>query len=182
MTSALLLVDIQNDYFPRGRMELVGMEEATANAAALLQACRDAGWPVFFVRHLSTRPGATFFLPDTEGAEIHRAVTPLDDEEVIDKHFPNAFRGTRLLEALREADVKRLLICGAMSHLCIDATTRAAFDLGFPCTVAEDACATRDLEFNGRALAAADVHGAFMAALAGIYAKVRSTEDLLAEI
>ena len=107
MTTALVLVDIQNDYFPGGRMELAGMEEAAANGAALLQACRDAGWPVFHIRHVSTRPGASFFLPETDGVEIHPSVTPLDDEDVIDKHFPNAFRGTTLLEALREADVAR---------------------------------------------------------------------------
>lgn len=181
MTTALVLVDVQKDYFPGGRLPLVGMDEAAANAAALLQACRDAGDPVFFIQHLSIRPGSTFFLPDTEGAEIHPCVTPLDDEEVIHKHFPNSFRGTNLLDAVQEADVEKMIICGAMSHMCIDATTRAAFDLGYRCTVVEDACATLDLEFNGQRLAAADVHGAFMAALGSVYAKIRTTDDLLAE-
>jgi len=181
MTTALILVDIQNDYFPGGKLPLVGMEEVAASAEALLQACRDAGDPVFHIQHLSTRPGAGFFLPDTAGAEIHPCVTPLDDEEVVQKHFPNAFRGTNLLDLLQEADVKRVIICGAMSHMCVDATTRAAFDLGYPCTVVADACATRDLEFDGRTVAAADVHGAFMAALGSVYAKIRTTDELLDE-
>ena len=65
-----------------------------------------------------------------------------------------------------------------MSHMCIDATTRAAVDFGFPCTVIHDACATRDLVFGGLTIPAAQVHGAFMAALAP-YARVLSLEEYL---
>jgi nicotinamidase-related amidase len=72
------------------------------------------------------------------------------------------------------------VIAGAMSHMCIDATTRAAFDHGFKCTVAADACATRALEFGGRTIPARDVHAAFMAALAMPYARISSTDDIVA--
>jgi nicotinamidase-related amidase len=71
---------------------------------------------------------------------------------------------------------------GAMSHMCIDATTRAAADMGFACWVAEDACATRDLVFNDRAVAAAQVHAAFMAELAAAYAQVTPTDAIMAEM
>ncbi len=182
MTEALLLIDIQNDYFADGKMALDGMDAAAANARRLLAAFRDRGRPVFHVRHLSVRPGATFFLPGTPGAEIHAAVAPRAGEPVIEKNFPNGFRGTPLLEELRAAGVSRLLIAGAMSHLCIDATTRAAFDYGFSCAVAEDACATRALEFAGRVVSARDVHAAFMAALAAPYAKVSSTETCVGSL
>ncbi len=125
------------------------------------------------------RPGAAFFLPGTEGAEIHRKVAPLGNESLTQKNFPNAFRDTDLAERIRKDGVDTLTICGAMSHMCIDASTRAAFDLGFTCRVASDACATRDLEFEGRGLPAADVHAAFMSALAVPYATVASSSDLL---
>ncbi len=172
MTTALVLVDIQNDYFPGGAMALTGMEAAADNAARLLARFRERGAPLFHIQHLSTRPGATFFLPGTAGAEINARVAPAGDEPVVTKHFPNAFRDTTLLEALRAAGAQQVVIAGAMSHMCIDATTRAAFDLGFGCTVAHDACATRDLEFAGQRLSAAQVHASFMAALAVPYAKV----------
>jgi nicotinamidase-related amidase len=133
MTQALLIVDIQNDYFPGGKMELVGAKEAANEAARLLAAFRGRGAPVFHMRHVSTRPGATFFLPDTEGVKIHESVAPLASETVIVKHFPNSFRETRLLEALRAAKIERLAIAGMMTHMCIDATTRSAADLGFDC-------------------------------------------------
>ncbi len=149
MKQGLLLIDMQNDYFQGGAMELVGMAAAAEKAARLLARSRQRQASVYFVQHLANRPGATFFLPDTAGAKIHPAVAPAPGEPVIIKHFPNSFRGTELLEVLQRDGVDQLIIAGAMSHMCIDATTRAAFDLGFQCMVVEDACATRDLEFKG---------------------------------
>ncbi len=178
MPQALLIVDIQYDYFPGGRMELSGSPEAAAEASRLLKGFREKGAPVFHVRHVSTRPGATFFLPDTEGVRIHESVAPLASETVITKHFPNSFRETALLEALRAARIERLVIAGMMTHMCIDATTRAAADLGFKCTLAHDACATRDLAFGGSKVAAKDVHTAFLASLDGAFAKVLSAKEI----
>ena len=165
MSSAFVLVDIQNDYFSGGKMELVEMERAAAEAAKLLAAHRDAGSGIYFVQHLSVQPGAPFFVPGTEGVEIHASIAPRPGESVTQKNFPNSFRETDLADRLRADGVDDLVICGAMSHMCIDATTRAAFDLGFTCQVAADACATRDLVFEDRKIPAAEVHAAFMAAL-----------------
>jgi nicotinamidase-related amidase len=180
MNSCLILVDFQNDYFPGGAMELVGIEAAAANARLLLTDFRRTGSPVIHIRHVSARPGATFFLPGTDGAEIHPLMTPREGETVIEKNFPNSFRTTPLLDTLKRMGRDALVICGAMSHMCIDATTRAAFDLGFTCTVAEDACATRDLVFKGRVVRAADVHASFMAALSVPYAAVVATHEIIA--
>ena len=176
MTTGLILVDIQNDYFPAGKMELEGMDAAAARAADLLDRFRDLGQPVFHVRHESIQPGATFFLPGSPGADIHRRVTPAPAEAVVTKHFPNSFRETDLQERLEAAGVKQVVICGAMSHMCIDATTRAAADLGLGCTVIADACATREQAFGDVTVPAAQVHAAFMAALAAAYAQVVSLE------
>jgi len=177
MKKALLLIDIQSDYFPGGRMELSGMEEACQNAASLLDAFRSEGLPVFHVRHLSTRPGSTFFLPGTEGAEINGSVAPAESEPVIEKHYPNAFRETVLLEKLKEKNIEELVICGAMTHMCIDATVRAAFDLGFKCVLIEDACATRSLQHREVVVKSWKVHAAFLSALESVYAKVLKTEE-----
>jgi nicotinamidase-related amidase len=176
---ALLIVDVQNDYFPGGTMELHGMDAAAANARRVLAFFRGSNTPVFHVRHLSTRPGATFFLPNTVGAEIHSSVTPENDEPVIDKYFPNAFRETPLQAKLAELDIDHLTICGAMSHMCIDTTVRAAFDLGFGCRVVSDACATRNLAFGGMVVDAEQVHAAFMAALAAVFAEVVETRSIV---
>lgn len=179
MSTALILIDIQNDYFPGGRKELVGSTEAAGAAARLLAEFRKASWPVFHVQHISTQPAATFFLPGTTGIDIHPIVTPLTDEPVITKNYPNSFRETDLLERIRHLEVDSLLFCGMMTSMCVDATVRAAFDLGFTCTVVQDACATLDLSFNGEIIPAHQVHGAFLAAMGAVYAKVRTTDAII---
>ena len=182
MNTGLMLVDIQNDYFAGGRMELVGMDAAGEKAGQLLTFFRDNRWPTFHIQHISNYEGATFFLPDTKGVEIHNSVKPQSDDFVVQKHYPNSFRNTLLLNELKKAGVDRVVICGAMSHMCIDATTRAAADFGFGCTVVANACATRDLQFAGETIPAAKVHGAFMAALGAAYAKVTNSDELISTL
>jgi nicotinamidase-related amidase len=132
------------------------------------------------IQHIAKNPEAPFFVVDTYGAEIHDSVKPQENEKIIIKEFPNSFRQTTLLDDLHNAGVKRLVICGAMSNMCIDATTRAANDLGFNCIVAHDACAARNLEFYGHITPALEVHCAFMSALGFAYAQVVSTHEAIA--
>ena len=179
MKMGLILVDIQKDYFSGGRMELVGMKEASENAREILLFFREKKWPIFHIQHIAIKDGATFFLPDSQGIDIHKNVTPLPSETVIQKHHPNSFLNTSLHEELLKAGIESVVICGAMSHMCIDATTRAAADLGFQCIVVHDACATKDLTFDGNAIPADMVHGAFMAALQPVYAKVMDINSFL---
>jgi nicotinamidase-related amidase len=179
MKSALILIDLQNDYFPGGALELTGMTQAAAQAREVLFACRQARRPIFYIQHLALGPDAAFFRPNTVGVEIHESLRPLPGEALIQKHYPNAFRETSLLEALKNTGAEELIICGAMSHMCIDATTRAGFDFGFKCTIIHDACATRDLTFEGLTIPANHVHGAFMAALGMRYARVLALKEFL---
>ena len=181
MKTALILIDIQNDYFSGGKMELEGPLEAAAQARKLLDLFRERGWPTIHVQHISNRPGATFFLPETEGMKFHESIAPLADETVITKHFPNSFRETNLLEHLKGVSAERLVICGSMTHMCVDATTRAAADLGYPVLVAADACATRALTYGETKIPAEHVHGAFLAALKS-YGQVLATEEILKEL
>jgi nicotinamidase-related amidase len=182
MKTALLIIDIQQDYFPGGRMELVGINEACSKAKELLFLFREKQWLTFHIQHKAIRRGATFFLPNTDGIEIHDKVRPLPEDVVIVKQYPNAFRETRLLDELKKSGVAEVVVCGAMSHLCIDATTRAAADFGFDCIVVHDACATKNLEFVGKIIPAAEVHGSFMAALGTVYAKTLSLKEFLSSI
>lgn len=180
MTKAvLLLIDIQNDYFPGGAWEVDGMEAAAAKAASLLTAARAAGLPVIHIRHEATNPAIPFFQPGTSGAEIHSSVAPLLGEEVILKHRPNAFLGTPLAEKLDGLTPETLLIVGAMSQMCIDASTRAAVDLGYKSVVLHDACAARRQQFGSSTVPAPAVHAAIMASLSGTYAEVLSTREAI---
>ncbi|HWK47234.1 MAG TPA: cysteine hydrolase family protein [Stellaceae bacterium] len=176
---ALIVVDIQNDYFPGGKWALNGIEAAADNAARLIAATRVTGDLVVHIRHEFTAADAPFFSPGSEGAQIHPKARNRDDEPVVLKHYVNAFRETGLKEMLDRDGIEDIVICGAMSHMCVDAVTRAANDFGYKVTVVHDACATRDLTFNGVLVPAAQVHAAFMAALGFAYASVRSTDDYL---
>ncbi len=176
--TALLVIDIQNDYFPGGAMELEGADAAGTKAGSALAHFRKKGLPVIHVRHLSVRPGATFFLPGTTGAEFHSAVAPKGSETVVEKNFPNSFRNTDLEAILEKQGIKNLVVAGMMTHMCVDATVRHAADLGYKITLLADACATRAQAFGGEKVPARQVHAAFLAALNGFYAKVVDTHEL----
>ncbi|MCZ4279386.1 cysteine hydrolase family protein [Kiloniella laminariae] len=177
--TALILVDLQNDYFEKGNWPLQNQEQAAQKAQGLLAHCRKNGLPVIHIQHLSGKADAPFFAQGTSGAEIHNSVSPQENEPVIVKSEINGFKNTELLDLLRAQRVTKLIIAGSMSHMCIDALTRAASDYGFECVVAEDSCATRDLEFKGTTVPAELVHAAFMSALGFAYAEILSSEEAL---
>lgn len=183
--TALLLIDLQNDYYSSyegAKWALEGTETASENAAELLAEFREKGMPVVHVRHEFPTEEAPFFLPASDGAKIHNSVVPIEGEPVVLKHQINSFRDTELNQVLTDLDVTKLIIVGAMSHMCIDAVTRAAVDLGYESRVVHDACATLDLEFNGVTVPAKYVHHAFMAALSFGYCSVESTDDVLSSL
>ncbi|WP_372832106.1 cysteine hydrolase family protein [Pontibacterium sp.] len=182
LNTALLLIDFQNDYFADGKWELEGTQAAADNGARLLAEFRNKGLPVVHVRHEFSAEDAPFFVAGSEGARIHTSVAAQEGEPVVLKHAANSFRDTNLKATLDELKIDNLVVVGAMSHMCIDAGVRAAADFGYEVTVAQDACATRDQEFNGITVPAKQVHAAFMAALGFAYARIADTKELLAEM
>ncbi|ONF97136.1 cysteine hydrolase family protein [Sphingomonas jeddahensis] len=177
---AIVVVDLQNDYWPSGKFPLVGIDAAAANAAKVVEAARASGDEVIHVRHEFTDPAMPFFNPGTEGSEIHPVVQPVGEETVILKNYPNSFKDTGLKQHLEEQGIEEVVIVGAMSHMCIAATGRAASDYGYKTVVVHDACATRDVEFGGVTVPAAEVHAANMSALAFAYAQVVGTDEYTA--
>jgi nicotinamidase-related amidase len=179
MARGLVIIDIQKDYFPGGRMELVGADAAAGRARELLTAFRESQEPVFHVQHVWDAPDAPFFAPGTEGAEIHPDVAPDEGEPLIVKHNANAFLDTPLADKLHDAGVDDVVICGMMTSMCVDASARAAADLGFKTSIAADACAAPDLPSGGDTIPGATVHKAFLAALGSMVADVRDTGEIV---
>lgn len=178
MARALLLIDIQRDYFPGGAHPLVGSDEAAEAAGAVLDRFRAAGEPVIHVQHVWDAPDAQYLRPDTAGVEHDARVRPAAGEPVVVKELPNAFVGTDLERRLREGGIERLVVGGMMTSMCVDATVRAAVDLGFEVTVVGDACAAPDLSHGRVEVPGEQVHAAFLAALADGYAEVISAGEL----
>ncbi len=181
MKTALIIIDIQNDYFDKGNMPLVDSLKACENSRLILNWFRGNNLPVIHVQHIATRPESSFFLPNTMGVEIHENVNPLENEKVILKNYPNSFWETELLNYLKSKNIIDLVVCGMMTHMCVDATVRAAKDLGFNITLIGDACATRDLEINQQTVKAKDVQNSFLAALDYFYATIQSAQQYLNE-
>ena len=177
---AIVVVDLQNEYLATGKLPLVGIDAATANAVRVIADARAKGLPVLHVRHESASSDAPIFVPGSDGVQIMAAVAPVGDEPVIVKNHVNSFRDTDLKQQLEARGIEDVVVVGAMSHMCVDAVVRASADMGYAVTVLHDACATRDLEFNGVVAPAAQVHAAMMAAFTFGYARVTSTDAWLA--
>lgn len=165
LPAALLLIDIQEFYFPGGKLPLENPEAASEKAALVLKLFRDQKLPVIHIQHYG-------------GSPIHSNVAPLPGEKVITKQEANAFDRTDLLEYLKSLHVKRLVLCGMQTHMCLEAATRAAYDYGFNCVVVQDACATRALKWGDRTVSAADVHASTLATIDRFYGKVVFASDL----
>ena len=162
LKTALLIVDIQEFYFPGEGPGLVNAVPASLRAKEVLQVFREKKQLVVHVRHQAAK-----------GFEIHENVSPVAGEKVITKEKVNAFQGTDLLEFLKENGVTRLIVMGMQTHMCLEAAVRAASDFGFECIVVEDACATRDLVLGDRIVKAEDVHAATLVTIRdGRYGKV----------
>jgi nicotinamidase-related amidase len=168
--TALLIVDVQEFYFPGGRMQLENPELAGMNAGLLLDHFRNNEMLVYHVRHN--------FEP---GGDIHPYVKPREGEAVFSKDQVNSFAGTGLLEMMQKDSVEQLVICGMQTHMCVEAAVRAAHDFGFTCLVASDACATRALQFEEHIIPAKNVHYSTLSTLQGSYARVITTDAILRE-
>ena len=172
MTNALILIDIQNDYFTGGRWPVEQMEDVANAAAAVLENARTNDDLILHVYHEGANETAPFFRPGTTGAEIHPSVALLSDEATILKHRPNSFVRTDLHARLQAAGITQVTIIGAMTQMCIDATARAARDLGYDVTLIAEACGAKSQRFGERSLSAPQVQAAFLGPLAMSYAQV----------
>ena len=165
LPTALMIIDEQEFYFPGGQLPLVNPEEASEKTAQVLKMFRDQKLPVIHIQHGDKSP-------------IHSNVKPIKGEKVITKNDANSFKDTDLLDFLKFLEVKRLVICGMQTHMCVEAATRAAADYGFRCIVVQDACATRDLKWGDRVVKAADVHASTLATINKFYGLVVNAADL----
>lgn len=174
--ATLVLIDCQNEYVD-GDLPLTGISEACAQAARLLQAARRYKARIVHVAHRGGAGG--MFDRAAKRGQFIDLLTPHDDEAAVEKPRPNSFSGTELEAALGPVGTP-LLLAGFMTHMCVSSTARAALDLGWPVTIAADACATRDLPLpGGGILSAAQLHAAELAALSDRFAAIADTQTIL---
>jgi nicotinamidase-related amidase len=179
MKTALIVIDFQKDHFPGGKLPLVNALGAAQKAYMLLQCFRERSGLHVHIQHISKSLDATYFISGDRGTDIHDAVAHFEGEPIVYKHEPNAFLNTELFELLKSWGIERVVICGMMTHLDVDATARVAAELGFQVIVAEDACATRDLPYGDMTVPAEQVQKMVLNALKS-YGRVMKSEEILA--
>jgi nicotinamidase-related amidase len=165
--TALLIIDVQDFYFPGGSSELVNPQAAADNAALLLADFRLKGMPVIHIKHFSKTQ-----------SDIQVAVKPIDGEKIFTKKEVSSFNGTGLNDYLKSIGIKNLVICGMQTHMCVEGAVRAGYDLGYKITLVHDACATKDLKWGNEIVPAKMVHLSTLSTLKA-YAKVLSTGEFL---
>ena len=178
MKLALIIIDVQNDYFEGGKMPLHNPLKALENIEHVLTKFRENGLPVIHIQHIG-EPDDEFFQPNTNGVEIHSQLTPQSNEYHLIKHMPSSFLGTGLEKLLKEKEINDIVVCGMMSHMCIDTTVRACQDFGLNVVLLDDACATMDLDYNDEVISAEIVHKTYMASLNDVFAKIIKTNELV---
>ena len=176
--TALLVIDVQNDYFADGNMPLHQPEIALQHINQLEQHFKENQQPIIYIQHVQLEATRSFFIKDTEGVDLHAGLDITADSMIIEKHFPNSFFQTDLKQLLDQFNVDKLIITGMMTHMCVDATTRAAKELGYDTIVVADATATRDLSFAGYNLNAETVQQVLLATLQ-MLSQISNTQEVL---
>lgn len=180
MTTALIVIDVQNEYvtgnLPIAYPPVEGSLEAIAVA---VDAANAAGIPVVLVRHTESDPDGGIFVSGSDNWQLHESVSSRPHAVVIDKQLPGSFTGTELEPWLAERDVDHLVIVGYMTHMCIDTTTRQAMHLGLGVTILENATGTIDISDE---LPAKLAHTVEIGILGDSFATVTSTHDWVASL
>jgi nicotinamidase-related amidase len=169
--AVLVVIDAQREYV-NGALPLAQVQPALDEIERLLGRARAVGTPIIHIVHHGKPGGA--FAPGSEGAEIAPQAAPAPGEPVVSKRLPNAFASTDLADRVAALKRPSILVVGFMTHVCVEATARAAIDLGLKATVIASATATRDLPdpLTGATVSAAEVQRNALAAMADRFASI----------
>ncbi|MDH4249205.1 MAG: cysteine hydrolase [Deltaproteobacteria bacterium] len=170
---ALIVIDVQNEYFPGGAWALPDAPRTLPNILRLIEQSRERGEAVVFIRHV-TPETAPVFARGSKGSELHQALSVRPEDPVLEKAHPSSFQGTGLLDWLKARDIKELDICGYMTQMCCDTTTREAYARGYTVRLFSDATCAKDQEYNGEIIPHSVVYKTHLATLSR-FAKVIPT-------
>lgn len=178
MKQALIIIDVQNDYFENGKMELNHPEKALEKINRLEEKFIELNLPIIYIQHINYRKNASFFSHDTQGVNLHDGLKISENSIIIEKHFPNSFKDTTLLDTLQSFNVEQVVVTGMMTHMCIDSTTRAASELNYDPILISDATSTRNLKYHEKEIPAEYVQFSYLSALQN-FASVKTTKEFL---
>lgn len=147
MKKALLVIDLQNDYFPDGKFSLWNTEVTLNNIVRAIEAARAKGITVIHIQHIANPEMgiAPFFNQGTEGAKIHpRVLEAAPDAPIVVKEFADSFEKTNLEETLSGMEITDLLVCGMMTQNCVTHTAISKSAERYNVCILPDCCTTVD--------------------------------------
>ncbi|WP_151631850.1 cysteine hydrolase family protein [Noviherbaspirillum aerium] len=179
-STALLVIDFQQEYFEGGRLPIPQGRAALDQAKQLVSFADRHGIRVFHIQHAGANGGA-LFAADGATVAFHPDILPQARHEQVRKTTASSFASTDLHARLQAGGIKTLILCGLMTHMCVSTTARDARPLGYQVIVAGDACATRDIEaWDGGIITHAELHRAALTEISDSFGEILRTADILA--
>lgn len=176
MKRALIVIDVQNEYFI-GALPISYPVGHLSNIARVMDVATTQGIPTIVVQHTFAQPDAPFFKRDTAEWQLHPEVADRACDLLIEKNYPGCFTGTELEAWLKERGIDTLVIAGYMSHMCCDTTARQAMHLGLNVEFLSDATGTLAVSNSAGSVSGEEMHRSILVAQQMMISTVLSTDE-----
>ena len=180
MKRALLVIDVQNEYFT-GKMQITYPDGSFNNILKAIDAANEIDIPVILIRHGALQQEADVFAIGSKGWNIHEEILRKRHVCIIDKNLPGSFTNTNLEACLKNMEINTVVICGYMTQMCCDTTARQAVHLGFSVEFLSDATGTLDVTNSAGMIKAKELHQAILITQEMRFSKVLSLSEWIKE-
>ncbi|MFX4262309.1 cysteine hydrolase family protein [Pelotomaculum propionicicum] len=176
MKRALLVIDVQNEYFS-GKLPVTYPPGSLERIVKVIEAARSKQIPLVFIQHSALQKDAAAFKKGSAEWKLHPEIAAIPCEHLVEKTLPGSFTGTDLESWLRERGIDTVVITGYMTQMCCDTTARQAFHLGLSVEFLSDATGTLQISNEAGTSAAEELHRAILVTQAARFSKVLTTEQ-----
>jgi nicotinamidase-related amidase len=176
MKQALLVIDVQNEYFT-GKLPISYPQGSFENILKAMDWAHASHVPVVVIQHTSLAPEAPTFRQGTPGWELHEEIRRRHADSIIGKHMPGSFTGTGLDDWLKKNDISTVTVAGYMSQMCCDTTARQAFHRGYAVNFLSDATGTLSVSNAAGSISDADLHRAVLVTQQMRFSRVMKTGE-----
>jgi nicotinamidase-related amidase len=176
MRRALMVIDVQNEYFT-GRLPVSYPKDSLNKIIKVMDAAVKSRIPVIIIQHTAPQKDSSTFVKGSNEWELHDEIKAKKYDYLIEKNLPGSFTNTKLESILRDNQVDTVVICGYMSQMCCDTTSRQAVHLGFSVEFLSDATGTLDISNYAGSVKAEELHKAVLVTQAMRFSKVISTDE-----
>lgn len=181
MKRALLVIDVQNEYFT-GKMPIAYPHGSIDNVVKAMETASNNQIPVIVIQHTAPQPDSKTFVKGSEGWKLHSDIEARPCDLLVEKNLPGSFTDTILESWLREKGIDTVVVVGYMTQMCCDTTARQAVHLGFKVEFLSDATGTLHVSNYAGTVTAEELHKAILVTQAMRFSKVMTTQQWMEEL